>query len=137
MDYLFLVSVFLHITAATILIGGAFFMRVLLHKYAARQGGLSDELRATLTKRWIHLMWNMILVLTLTGVFQMMYRMASWKNTDAHGIFGAKFIVFLAVVGVAVAITKAKPEKRPALVALNIGLGIAILFLSTWLARVV
>jgi len=135
MHHLFIVSVFLHILAATILIGGAFFMRVLLHKYAARVGGLGDELRATLQKRWIHLMWNLILVLFLTGMFQMFHRLDTWDRTG-HMLFGIKFLAFLGVVGVAVAVTKAKPEKRPGLIAINLVLGILILFLSAWLSRV-
>ncbi len=139
MDILFNISVFLHVFAAVILVGGAFFFRIILHKYAQRAGGLSGELNATLQKRWIHLSWNLIVILTITGFFQFFQRADAWKGTAGHMIFGIKFLVFLGVIAVLTMITVSKGEKasrRPHLMMVSIGLGTIIIGLSTWLARV-
>ncbi len=139
MDILFKTSVFLHVVAAVLLVGGTFFFRIVLHKYAERTGGLTDELKATLQKRWIHTSWNLVLVLLVTGVFQMFQRLEAWRDTAGHMIFGIKFLLFLGVVAVLAMVTASKGEKavrRPKLMLINIGLGVAIIGLSTWLARV-
>jgi len=138
MDALLIASQALHVISAAILVGGAFFFRLLLHKYAQREGGLDDALRATLVKRWLHLAWNLIIVLVVTGLFQLSQSMAAWKGSSAHMIFGMKFLVFLAVVIVLALATTAhgpRAPKRPAYFLINVILGIVILALSAWLRR--
>ncbi|MBI5155414.1 hypothetical protein HZA57_09270 [Candidatus Poribacteria bacterium] len=142
MNTLLTLSQAIHVTCAALLVGGVFFFRVLLLKYACRHGGLSDELREALTRRWIHLAWNLLVVMLVTGLFQFTQSSAGWKGAEGspspHMIFGIKFLVFVAILAVltlATTATGAKAGKRPRYLAINTALGILIVVLSAWLRR--
>ncbi len=138
MDTVLNISVGIHVISAALLVGGTFFFRVLLLKYAGRIGGLDDELKNTIGKRWIHVSWNLIFVMIITGFFQMFAVMDEWKTGGGslpHMIFGMKFLLFLGVLGFMALITKGNPEQRPKFMSVNIWLGVLILTLSAFLAR--
>jgi len=128
----------IHLAGAALLVGGLFFLRVVLLKYAAREGGLDDKLKQTVVTRWMHTAWGLLLVMLLSGGYNMMLKLDAWKGAEGgaspHMIFGLKFLVFLAVGGVLLASGRARPERRPSLLTVNVVLGFLILLLSAWLA---
>lgn len=119
------------------LVGGAFFIRVILLKYANREGGLADALKDTVLKRWLHLSGSLLVVMLVTGLFNFTHKNEAWKAAEGavspHMIFGIKFLVYLGVV-VLVAVSAVATRKRPALLAANVILGIVIIFMSAWLS---
>lgn len=141
MNILLTLSTWIHVTSAVILVGGVFFFRFLLLKYAGRlEGGLSDELRGILTKRWLHTAGMLLLVLLVTGLYNMSQKNAAWLESTAplspHAVFGVKFLLFLGVVGISVAATVPKmASKRPLLLTINAVLGLTIVFLSAVLSN--
>lgn len=141
MNYLLTTSMFIHLVCAALLVGGGFFFRVLLLKYAAREGGLSDELKATLAKRWLHLAMMLLLTLLVTGLYQMSALSGTWKagklpGMSPHAIFGVKFLVVLIVFGVVILASVAKSAAlRGHLLVVNVVLGFIILLLSAVLSK--
>lgn len=139
MNAILSVSLAIHVVGAALLVGGVFFFRVILIKYAKREGGLDDKLKEVLSKRWIHLVWSLLAVMLVTGVLQLVMLLDVWKDSSTlpHMIFGAKFLVFLGIVAVTLMSTLARNngEKRQALLQINVVLGILILFLSVFLSR--
>lgn len=130
---------FLHVISAVIAIGGTFFNRVFLPRVARDNGGLPDALPNAIHKRWIKVQWHAIIVLFITGVVNLMHAMATkvYKPLQ-HGMFGVKFLLFLAlcvVLGLLTIDNEQARAKRPARAALALVLGIAIVLLSTLLRR--
>lgn len=141
MNYLLTSSLFIHITCAALLVGGGFFFRVIVLKYAALTGGMTDELRETLVKRWLHLAMMLLLTLLLTGLYQLSAVMGVWKDgklpgMSPHAIFGVKFLLVLVVFGgVMLASATKSAALRANLLVVNVVLGIVILLLSVVLAN--
>ncbi|MDK2973326.1 MAG: hypothetical protein PWP23_3081 [Candidatus Sumerlaeota bacterium] len=135
-------SVWIHITCAVLLVGGVFFFRAILLKYAAREGGLSDELRDKLATRWLHVAGGFLLVLLVTGLYNFTQKNALWKASEGpvspHAIFGVKFLLFLAVVvvtGLAITAKGAKASRRKTYLTINVVLGLLIVFASAVLSN--
>lgn len=140
-NWVFFASRWLHITSAVLLVGGVFFFRVVLMKYAKRQGGLDPQLLATIGGRWIHTAFGLLLVLLVTGFYNMSVKLEAWRDPvdgmSPHMIFGIKFLVFLAILAntsMAAIPRGAWPQRRPMLLAVNVVLGLLVLALSTLLA---
>jgi uncharacterized membrane protein len=140
MDYSSVLVSWIHITSAVLLVGGTFFFRVVLLKWAGREGGLSDALRDRVATRWIHTAGGLLLVLLITGLISMSLRMESWKvgayeNTlKPHAIFGIKFLVVV-VIGVLIFAAAKIKSKRPVILLVNSLLGITVILLSVWLTK--
>ncbi|MGF1573130.1 MAG: hypothetical protein ACFCU1_08665 [Sumerlaeia bacterium] len=144
MDLIHILSVWLHITSASILVGGVFYLRFIVIKYGQRTGGLSDELRKTYIGRYLHLSAMLMSVLLVTGFYNFFTKMAEWKTApeDAlmapHAIFGIKFLAFLLYIGLVVITGTSKgvnESRRPKLLLVQAVLGLVILFLSAWLSN--
>lgn len=141
MNALLTVSTIIHVTSAVVLVGGIFFFRVLLLKYASRTGGLSDELRGVLTGRWLHIAGALLLVLLVTGLINFTFKNEAWKASEGplspHMIFGIKFLFFLAAVIVTAVIgmkRKAAAVVRTRLMTVNLCIGLTIVVLSAILS---
>ena len=140
MNWLLTLSTWIHVTSAVILVGGAFFFRVYLLKYAAREGGLSDDLRNAITKRWLHGAFAFLLVLLATGFYNMSQKNALWKASETglspHMVFGIKFLVFCVVFALTIGGSVIKDHaKKKLFLTVNVVLGLVIVLLSAILSN--
>jgi hypothetical protein len=104
-DYILLITRWLHIGAAIVAIGGAFFMRVAL--MPAANSTLDDathaKLREALRKRWFIVVQTCIAILLVTGGinFVMLALPPKIEPMPYHAIFGVKFLAALGVFFIA------------------------------------
>ena len=137
-----------HVLSAVVLVGGLFFLRVVLMRAAARSGGLSEDLREALARKWLHVAWGFFLILVVTGLVSLMPSLGAWKAPTAatlfgasapHLLFGLKFLLILGVGTVLFLLNQtlkpARRGRRPLLLAINLALGLSIVILSAWLRR--
>jgi len=99
-----LLSRWLHIFGAIFLMGGAFYMRAVLIPSAGET--LDEEthkkLRGSLLGRWRKWIMILSLVLILTGFYNFMVNIPAHKGEPAyHMLFGIKFLLAIAVFGLA------------------------------------
>lgn len=142
MEIINTLSVWIHITCAALLVGGAFFLRFTVLKYGERSGGLTAELKTLLVNRYVHTGIGFLIIMLVTGLYNMTQNMAAWSASTStpspHMIFGLKFLGFLLFLGLVVfaGVSKGEKEKRrPMLLALTTLTGIVVIFLSVWLGR--
>lgn len=143
MNLILVLTTWLHISCASILVGGVFYLRFIVLKYGQRNGGLSEELRKTFISRYLHLSAMLMSVLFVTGLYNMFSKMAEWKlapegSIPPHMIFGIKFLAFLLFIALVsfTAVSKGVNEsRRPKLLLTQALLGLVILFLSAWLSN--
>lgn len=140
MDPILLISRWLHLAAAIIAIGGAFFVRLALLPGARETLPAADEqkLRDAIRRRWAPLVHASIAVLLLTGFFNF-YWMAIRPKVPAipyHAFFGVKlltalFIFFIAeaLVGTAPGFSKMR-ERRAGWLTVILILGGVVLLIS-------
>lgn len=103
-DFVQLISRWLHITAAATAVGGAVFMKLALHP--ATETLATEErkqLREAVRSRWAKVVHGAIAVLLATGFynFMLMVRTYDFKGTLYQPIFGVKFILAIAIFGLA------------------------------------
>jgi len=104
LDYVLVVSRWLHITAAVTAGGGAMFMKFALHPAVQ---SLPEEqrpaIREAVRKRWSKVVMASIAVLLATGLYNFMVIVKAYelKGTPYHPIFGVKVLLALAVFFVA------------------------------------
>jgi len=107
-DWLLLFSRWLHVLAAIIAIGGAFFMRAALIPAAKANldEATHDRLREALRKRWAVVVMSCIAVLLVTGSIN--FVLLAWppkiKPMPYHAIFGFKLLAALGVFFIASAL---------------------------------
>ncbi len=105
MDHILLLTRWLHIGAAIVAIGGAFFMRVAL--MPAANATLDDathaKLREALRARWFIVVQTCIAILLVTGGinFVMLALPPKVEPMPYHAIFGVKFLAALGVFFIA------------------------------------
>lgn len=116
-DWVLLISRWLHLAAAIAAIGGAFFMRVALAPAAA--GVLDDEqhrkLRDAIRARWAKVVGACIGILLLTGGlnFALLAIPPKIAALPYHPIFGVKLLAALAVFFIASALIGRAPGFEP------------------------
>lgn len=104
-DYVLLITRWLHIGAAIVAIGGAFFMRVAL--MPAAKATLDDaahgKLREALRARWFIVVQTCIAILLVTGGinFVMLALPPKVEPMPYHAIFGVKFLAAMGVFFIA------------------------------------
>lgn len=100
MDLLAILSRYVHVVSAILVVGGAFFLRVLLPA-ALRGSELSDEAQRTVVlrcrKAFKHLVHTVILLLILSGSFNAWRLFPQYGLNPAllHGLWGAHVILAL------------------------------------------
>ena len=141
MNWPLVLSTWIHVTGAALLVGGIFFFRVVLIKYAKRECGLAPALLKRVGDRWINTAMGLMVVMLVTGLYNLSQKMEAWKGAatglSPHMIFGTKFLAFLAVWGVLIAAAIPKDSlraMRPKLLAVNVVLGLVIIALSSLLS---
>jgi len=141
MNWLLSLSTFIHVGCAVLLVGGVFFYRVLLLKYAARTGGLGDALRLTLYKRWSHASVGLLIVMLITGFYNLSQKNEAWKASDdfpsPHMIFGIKFLLFVGYLGLTLVLGAKKnaPEStQRKMLTISVILGFIIVLFSAVLS---
>ncbi|MDX1973157.1 MAG: hypothetical protein SFY68_11560 [Candidatus Sumerlaeia bacterium] len=144
MNYLLLLSTWLHVTCAALLIGGVFFLRFIIIKYGIRTKSLTPELKNLYISRYLHMAGMFLTVLTITGLYNLSVKSAAWKESVVegtlapHAIFGIKFLVFLLFIGLVVftAVNKKLTDAgKSKLLLVQSLVGIGIIFLSAWLSN--
>lgn len=103
-DVVTFVSRWLHVTAAVTAGGGALFMKLALHPAAEVLPAESRTiLREAVRSRWSKVVRASIAVLLATGLFNFFTIMKTYelKGTPYHAIFGAKFLLAMAIFGLA------------------------------------
>jgi uncharacterized membrane protein len=113
LDPILLISRWLHLAAAIIALGGAFFVRLALLPGARETLPATDEqkLRDAVRKRWAPLVHASIAVLLLTGFFNF-YWMAIRPKVPPmpyHAVFGVKLLAALFIFFVAEALVGKGP----------------------------
>jgi uncharacterized membrane protein len=100
-----LLSRWLHIFGAIFLMGGAFYMRAILIPSAAEalDDATHQKLRASLMGRWRKWIMVLSLVLIATGLYNFLAvtRFAHPGQPTYHMLFGIKFLLAIAVFGLA------------------------------------
>lgn len=100
-DIVLLVSRWLHIAAAIVALGGAFFSRVALMRAAgeALSAEAHDKLRDAVRRRWAPLVHASIAILLVTGGYNFVVLALPPKIEPMpyHAIFGLKFFAALAI----------------------------------------
>lgn len=103
-DPVLFVSRWLHITAAVTAGGGALFMKLALHPATEVLPAESRTiLREAVRSRWSKVVMASIAVLLATGIFNFITIVKTYelKGTPYHAIFGAKFLLAIAIFGLA------------------------------------
>ncbi|MCB2153619.1 hypothetical protein KQI84_01935 [bacterium] len=138
MHALLTVSHIIHLIGAAVLVGGVFFFRVILLKYAAREGGLDDQLKDRIAGRWIHLAWMIIAIMIATGIFQFTQVYKDFTSVS-HMLFGIKMLALVGILAVLGLLSVAKAgkwaQRKSALLTINVLLGLLMLLLSAWLIK--
>ncbi len=105
MDFLVIVSRWLHIGAVIVAIGGAAFLRFVLTPAATEtlSAGDHDRLREAVRSRWSKFVFGCIGLLLLTGGlnFMVLVLPAKMEPMPYHAIFGVKFMAALGVFFIA------------------------------------
>lgn len=100
-----LLSRWLHIFGAIFLLGGAFYTRAVLMPSAAEtlDDATHQKLRESVMGRWRKLIMVLSLVLILTGMYNFLAvtRFAHEGQPAYHMLFGIKFLLAIAVFGLA------------------------------------
>lgn len=139
MNILLTLSTWIHVLCAAFVVGGLFYLRVVVLKYANREGGLSDDLRKVFLNRYIHTSFGFLIVMLVTGLYNMTQKSDAWSAAEGispHMIFGIKFILFLVfaiIMGLAAA-SKKNDQRRVMFLSINTVLGIIIFLMSAWLS---
>lgn len=138
MDPLHILFRWLHVVAIIVLVGGAFFMRVVLHPSTrALPDDAARSLRADVIRRWFMVLRACMVVILASGFFNylvvMRPRHAGQSIYDA--LIGTKILLALAIFGIAEALVKKDPPRwltvNLLLAALLIGISSYAKFLPT------
>lgn len=99
-------SVYLHIVAATVWVGGLLFL-ALVAVPAARQLPPPERARVTalLGRRFLPIAWGALAILVVTGVINLAYRGATWEGLLTGRLFGGAYGRVLGVKLILVVLT--------------------------------
>ena len=115
LDYLGILSRWMHILAAITAVGGTIFMRMaLLPSLAVLPDDQRKALHEQVRSRWIKFVMGAILFLLVSGIYNFIVRVSSSGIPKAyaglyHGLFGAKFLLALVIFFVASALLGRSP----------------------------
>ena len=98
-DYVQLLSRWLHITAAVAAGGGAIFMKIALHPATETlPGDTRANLREAVRSRWAKVVHTAVALLLLTGLFNFMLIIKRYDVPKGyHAVFGVKFLLAMAI----------------------------------------
>ncbi|MCE9606750.1 MAG: CopD family protein [Planctomycetia bacterium] len=144
-DYVQLISRWLHITAAATAAGGAIFMKLALHPASETlPPEQRKQLREAVRSRWSKVVMGAITVLLATGIYNfiMIVKAYDFKGTPYQAIFGVKFLLALGIFALASILVgrsslaqKLREEAGKWLTVL-VGLILVLLFLSSFLKNI-
>lgn len=130
----------LHILSAIVMLGGAFFMRFVLHPVASAtlEASQLEALKTALKKAWQRVVHICILLFLVSGFYNYLIVMRPRHQGQPlyHALFGVKFLLAMAVFLLAVLLTSNKPysaslrAKTPFWAAIVVALGIGIVVIS-------
>ncbi len=131
----------LHLLGAVVAVGGAFFFRlVLLPSLSFLPNEQRSALIARLAPRFRVAIWLAIAVLIFSGVFNLL-ESSHLAQPVYRGVLAVKIVLAFVLFSIALTATLPLPslariqQKRPALLATNVVLGIVIILLSAYLRR--
>jgi hypothetical protein len=105
--FLWLVSRILHIASAAILVGGLFYLRVVVAPQVARSSSDSESVFGSRRRSWALVVMATTLLLLLSGFYNLFF-VILWPNEKLpplyHMLFGLKFLLALALFFVAAAL---------------------------------
>lgn len=138
-----LLSRWLHVLGAIFMLGAAFYVRAVL--MPAAKSTLDDEnhqkLSAAVTGQWRKYLHVLILVLLVTGLYNFMFvtRFGHDENPSYHMLFGIKFLLAIAVFGLASMLAGKKSisqklQKNASLwLGITIAMGVAIVMIAGYM----
>lgn len=100
LDYVQLLSRWLHITAAVTAAGGAMFMKFALHPAVQTlPETVRGEVREAVRSRWAKIVMASITVLLITGLYNFVVILKTYELPKGtyHAIFGVKFLLAMAI----------------------------------------
>lgn len=104
--FIALLSRFLHITSAALLVGGLFYLRLVVAPQT-EPGESTEDLYGTRRKTWAMVVMVSTLLLLLSGFYNL-FAVVLWPNESLpplyHMLFGAKFLLALFLFFVAAAL---------------------------------
>jgi hypothetical protein len=146
MDWIIMVSRWLHIAAVVLAIGGAAYVRFALlpGMREALDESAQEKLRSALRRRWARLVHASIAVLLITGSFNfvMLAMPPAVHPIPYHPIFGLKFLAALAIFAMASVLVGRSPNfealRRQSAKWLNLilMLAVVIILLSGFLNKI-
>ncbi len=138
LDYILLVSRWIHIFAAVVAIGGAVFQRLVLISIARDvcPDDVRNELFEKLRCKWTPIVHTCIGLLLITGLFNF-YWLAIRTPIDPmpyHAVFGLKFIAALVVFAIAILLTSSSKAVSRIREHAGMWLGVLIFFAAAIVA---
>ena len=138
LDILFIISRWIHVISAVIVVGGTIFVRfVLAPAGATLPEEVHEQLRSRLMPRWRKIVHACIGLLLLTGGVNLFVAISNHvKPMPYHAIFFVKFLMALAVFFLAIALTGTSPgfaslrAARKKWLAVMAVLGVLVIMLS-------
>ncbi len=112
-DFLLLLTRWMHVSAALVAVGGAVFLRWVLLPGAKEtlEDNVHERLRASVIKRWKKIVHLCVAVLLLTGGFNFYYLVlrTGIEPMPYHAIFTLKVLAAVFVFIIAIALTGSNP----------------------------
>jgi uncharacterized membrane protein len=142
-------SRWLHLSAVMIAVGGTFFLRVVLHP--AAQAALGDDarqaLRDRLLRRWARVVHVAILVIILSGTYNLVLLLPRHKPVPGqmplyHVLLGPKLLLAGVLFFIAIAVTgrsrtfEGMRKRRPLWLAVNLVIAGLVVLLSNILKHI-
>ena len=137
------IAQWIHITAAVVGVGGVVFIRlILLPILRAADPDTAKNLQPRINARFVPVLWSCLALLLITGLYNIgVVAERGFDNLPPgylHTLATKLVLVLILIFSAAVAtfpMFERFKSKRPALLLLNVVLGLAILLLSAFLRR--
>lgn len=144
-----IVSRWLHLTAVIVAVGGTVFLRLVLHPTvrAALPDDAAQALREKLIRRWARFVHTAILVIILSGIYNLIVQIPRHKAGGGgmplyHVLLGPKLLLALILFFIAIALTgrsqtfEGMRKQRPRWMAINIAIAAVIVLISNILKNI-
>jgi uncharacterized membrane protein len=140
---LYTVNHWVHLASAIAALGGAMFLRFVVHpSLQALKEADRAEFEHKLRRKSSAFVFHPLMVLIITGFINFIHAVNQGARGTYHMVFGIKFLLVMVLFGITMALivpseALAKFQaNRPRWVLVNVILGLTIVFLSAWMRMI-